>query len=109
MKKVLEYVGDPKHHDLSDPLELTAAAALYGGVLLYLLGHVAFKWRTGHAWMPSRVVAAAAILVALTIGAQVPALASLALLALVLVVMVAFETVHYADHRRELHGEHQPS
>jgi low temperature requirement protein LtrA len=107
MKKVLEYVGDLHDHQLTDPLEPAAAAALYGGVLVYLLGHVAFKWRTGHAWMPPRVIASAVILLGLTVVARVPALASLAMLALVLGVMVAFETVHYADHRRVLHGEHQ--
>jgi low temperature requirement protein LtrA len=104
MKKVLEYVADTSHHDLSDPLPWTAVVALFGGVLAYLVGHVAFKWRTGHAVMPSRVVAAAAILLLALLGGAMPALVSLAVVAAVLVAMVAFETFQYAEHRAELHG-----
>ena len=48
LKKVLEYVGDTEHHTLADPLKGVALAALVGGVALYLLAHVEFKWLTVH-------------------------------------------------------------
>jgi low temperature requirement protein LtrA len=104
LKKVLEYVGDPEHHQLSDPLHHVAFVALAGGVLVYLLGHIAFKWRTMHGVMMSRVVATGAVLVLLLVGGSLPALAALAVLATVLVAMVAYETTRYADERQGLHG-----
>lgn len=104
LKKVLEYVGDPEHHQLSDPLHHVAFVALAGGVLVYLLGHIAFKWRTMHGVMMSRVVASGAVLVLLLVGGSLPALAALAVLATVLVAMVAYETTRYADERQGLHG-----
>lgn len=103
MKKVLEYVGDTAHHDLADPLPATAVLALFGGALLYLGGHVGFKWRTGRRLMPSRVVAAAVLVLAGLLAPAVPALAALGLLAAVLVAMVVFETLHYAEHREVAH------
>ena len=41
LKKVIEYVADTEHHDLTDPLTGIPLLALYGGVALYLLAHVA--------------------------------------------------------------------
>ena len=35
------------HYELSDPLARLPLWALYGGIALYLLGHVGFRWRTG--------------------------------------------------------------
>ena len=44
LKKVLEYVGDTDHHELTDPLTGVALGDLMGGVVVYLLAHVVFKW-----------------------------------------------------------------
>ena len=104
LKKVLEYVGDTEHHDLGDPLAGTAVLALFGGALVYLAGHVAFKWRSYHQVMPSRVVAAAVLVLAGLLAPMIPALGALGLLAAVLVGMVVFETVRYADHREVAHA-----
>jgi low temperature requirement protein LtrA len=82
MKKVLEYVGDVEHHQLSDPLTGIALYALFGGAALYLLGHAAFKLRTTGHTTPQRIVACVLLLAALPLVAKTPALASLALLAL---------------------------
>ena len=103
MKKVLEYVGDTAHHDLADPLPAVAVLALFGGALLYLGGHVGFKWRTAHRLMPSRVAAAAVLVLAGLLAPSLPALAALGLLAVVLAAMVAFETLYYAEHREVAH------
>ena len=40
MKKTLAHVDEP--------LELVPAVALLGGTALYLLAHVAFRWRNVH-------------------------------------------------------------
>lgn len=104
LKKVLEYVGDSSHHELSDPLNGVALYALFGGVVLYLLGHVGFKWRTGHEIGLSRLVPALVLTVLVPVAALVPALAALALLTTVMVATVSFETWRYAEHRRRLRG-----
>ena len=40
LKKTIEHVDDP--------LKLVPAVALLGGLALYLLAHVAFRWRNVH-------------------------------------------------------------
>ncbi|HEX2361703.1 MAG TPA: low temperature requirement protein A [Jiangellaceae bacterium] len=108
MKKVLEYVGGAGDHDLSDPLTGVSLYALVGGVVLYLVGHVAFKWRTQRELYSPRLIAAAALLALTPLLAQLPALASLAVVALVSVGLVGFETVHHAELRSQIrHEGHQ--
>ena len=104
LKKVLEYVGDFSDHELSDPLKGVALYALFGGVVIYLLGHVGFKWRTGHEIGLSRLVPALVLTALVPVAALVPALAALALLTTVMVATVGFETWRYAEHRRRLRG-----
>ncbi|MFI6825567.1 low temperature requirement protein A [Kribbella sp. NPDC050241] len=105
LKKVLEYVGDTEHHHLDDPLKGVGLYALFVGVALYLLGHVGFKRRTMHQWSVSRLITAALVLIAIPLVTNVPALGQLAVLAALLTVLVAFETVRFAQERDELkHG-----
>ncbi|WP_433021553.1 low temperature requirement protein A [Kribbella sp. CA-294648] len=107
LKKVLEYVGDTEHHHLDDPLKGIGLYALFLGVVLYLLGHVGFKWRTTHRLGISRLITAALCILALPLLAKVPALGQLAVLAALLIGLVAFETVRFAQEREEVrHGDH---
>jgi low temperature requirement protein LtrA len=103
LKKVLEYVGDTDALDLGDPLNGVALLALYGGVLVYLLGEVAFRWRAMQQVMPGRLVAAGGLVLTWIVAAQVPALAALVCLVAVLALLIAYETIAYAEHRRALH------
>jgi len=93
-KKTLAHVGDE--------LELVPATALLGGTALYLLAHVAFRWRNVHRFSAQRVLAAAACLALLPAALALPALATLALLATLLVVLVAYERVRFAELRARL-------
>ena len=56
LKKTLEHVDEP--------LKLVPAAALLGGTAVYLLAHVAFRWRNVHRFSWQRLIAAV-VLVAL--------------------------------------------
>jgi low temperature requirement protein LtrA len=103
LKKVLEYVGDAEHHDLSDPLKGTGLYALYLGVVIYLIGHVGFKWRTVHTIGVTRLAAAAAVVLAALVVGKLPALAQLGVLTAVVAVLVAVESIYYARDRDELH------
>jgi low temperature requirement protein LtrA len=105
LKKVLEYVGDTGHHTLSDPLKGVALAALVGGVVAYLLGHVVFKWLTVHTWSAIRLATAGALLLAWLLLAKVPALGQLAVVAALLVACLVVESVVHAEDRRKIRAE----
>ena len=81
--------------------------ALIGGVVIYLVGHVAFKLRTQQVLYWPRLVAAGAIVALLPLGPSVPALVMLAMVATVLGLLVAYETRHYAELRHRIrHDQH---
>ncbi|WP_435592362.1 low temperature requirement protein A [Nocardia sp. bgisy118] len=107
MKKVLYYVGDSSHHTLWDALYGIPLFALYGGVVLYLIALVGFKHYATRTVTVSRVVAAVLLLALTPLACALPALASLALLCAVLVGLILWETVRYAQPRDEIrHGAH---
>ncbi|MEA2312771.1 MAG: hypothetical protein QOE28_2739 [Solirubrobacteraceae bacterium] len=97
LKKTLAHVGDP--------LALVPAAALLGGASLYLLAHVAFRWRNLHTLNKQRLLSAvvAAALIPATRG--LPALATLAILAAGLVALIAYEAIRFAELRARLRGQ----
>jgi low temperature requirement protein LtrA len=105
LKKALEYVADAEHHRLSDPLHGPALAALLGGVVLYLLAHVVFKWLTVHLVSKIRLAAATVLLVALPLVGQLPALGQLAVTEAVLVLALVVESVVWAEPRRQIRAE----
>jgi low temperature requirement protein LtrA len=105
VKKVAEYVGDESHHTLADPLPTTALWALFGGVAVYLIAHLGFRYRNvGSLNRPRAVVALVLLLAPLATGA-LPALSALAVLAAVLVGLIAFEVVRYAEARAAVRAE----
>jgi low temperature requirement protein LtrA len=105
LKEVLLYVSDSSHHSLTDPLPSVALAALVGGVTIYLLGHVIFKWLTVHTISVVRLAAAAALLLALPLIAPLPALAQLAVVAFLVACAVLVESVVFAESRRKIREE----
>jgi low temperature requirement protein LtrA len=105
VENVLEFVGDGERHDLAEPLTGLALYALYGGIALYLLAHAAFKLRATHVLSTQRLVVAAVVLALVPIAAMLPALAALALLSFVIVGLVAYETVRFADDRDRIRHE----
>jgi low temperature requirement protein LtrA len=104
MKKTLGHV--------EDPLELVPAVALLGGTALYLLAHVAFRYRHVHT-LNTRRLGLAVVLVALVpVAGELPALALLAILVGLLVVLIAYETRSYGESRarvrHDLGGDPNP-
>jgi low temperature requirement protein LtrA len=94
MKKTLAHVGDP--------LELVPAVAALGGTALYLLAHVAFRWRNVHRFSIQRLLCAIGLLALVPAALELPALATLALVAGVLAALIAYETAHFAEVRDRL-------
>jgi low temperature requirement protein LtrA len=105
LKKVLEYVGDTAQHTLADPLKGVALAALVGGVAVYLLAHVLFKWLTVHTWSFFRLATAGALLVAWPLLGKVPAMGQLAVVASLLLACLVIESVVHAEDRRRVRAE----
>jgi low temperature requirement protein LtrA len=91
---------------LDRPLKLVFAVALLGGAAMYLLAHVAFRLRNMHSLSVRRLVCALVLLALVPLGASLSALATLALLAAVLVALIVYEAVRYADVRERV--RHQP-
>jgi low temperature requirement protein LtrA len=105
LKEVLLYVSDSSEHSLIDPLPGVALAALVGGVVLYLLGHVVFKWLTVHTVSVVRLAAAGALLLTIPLIAGQPALVQLGVVALLVACAVLVESVLFAESRRKIRAE----
>jgi low temperature requirement protein LtrA len=87
---------------VEDPLKLVPAAALLGGTAIYLLAHVAFRWRNVHRFSWQRLVAAAALVALLPAAVELPALATLAIVGAALVLLIVYETRRFAELRDRL-------
>ena len=87
-------------------LKPTITTALFGGVALYLLGHLLFRRRNMRSWNVQRAVAMVVLLALIPVGVVVPAWVSLVLLTSVLVALVTYEALHFAAGRRALRDSH---
>ena len=105
LKEVLLYVSDSSKHSLTDPLPSVALAALVGGVVIYLLGHVVFKWLTVHTISVVRLAAAGVLLLTIPLIAGRPALVQLGVVAFLVACAVLVESVLFAESRRKIRAE----
>jgi len=94
LKKTLEHV--------EDPLKIVPAVALLGGTGIYLLAHVAFRWRNVHRFSGQRLVAALVLAALVPAALELPALATLALVVAVLTSLIAYERPRFAALRDRL-------
>jgi low temperature requirement protein LtrA len=93
LKTTIEHVGRP----LGD----VAAAAMLGGGALYLIAHVAFRWRNLHTLNRQRTACAALLgaMLAADVALRPPSLVTLGALAAVLSALIAYEAVRFAEAR----------
>ena len=106
MKKTL---GDTGH-----PLKTVPAVALLGGAAMYLVAHVAFRYRNIGTLNRQRLVGAVLCLALIPLAEEVDALVTLGILAVLLCAVIAYETLRFAELRdrirhevaREMHAEH---
>jgi low temperature requirement protein LtrA len=94
LKKTLEHVDEP--------LKTVPAVALLGGVAIYLLAHVAFRWRSVHRFSSQRVAAAAVLAGLIPVATEIDALWIVAISAGLLASLIAYETIRFADLRDRL-------
>jgi low temperature requirement protein LtrA len=87
---------------VDESLKAEASAALFGGVALYLLAHVAFRLRNGGSLGRPRLVAAVLCAAAVPLGTEIDALAALALVAAIVTALIAYEVIRYRESRAEV-------
>jgi low temperature requirement protein LtrA len=85
-----------------DPLKLVPAVALSGGAALYLLAHVAFRYRNIHRVNYARGLVAVVVLALIPLSEHISALATLGILSALLSGLVVYETRRYAELRTRL-------
>ncbi|MDP9227749.1 MAG: low temperature requirement protein A, partial [Actinomycetota bacterium] len=85
-----------------EPLKIEIAVALCGGVALYLLAHIAFRFRNVGTLNKHRSVATVAVLALIPLSTEVDALWALAAVTTVLVALVAYEAIHFREARERV-------
>jgi low temperature requirement protein LtrA len=95
-KKALAHVDDPLH--------TVPAFALLGGVAIYFLGLVAFRWRHVHTINWQRLILAGVLLalVPVTVETEVSAIATMSIAAALMAAMIVYETRSYGEGRERV-------
>jgi low temperature requirement protein LtrA len=91
--------------DVGESLDVVIAAAMLGGIAVYLLAHVAFRYRNVRSINNHRLACAVLLLVLIPVAVQVPALVTLAVAAAALTVLIALEAVRFAGSRERVRRE----
>jgi low temperature requirement protein LtrA len=101
LKKTLGHVDDE--------LETVPAFALFGGVAIYLLGLVAFRFRHVKTVNWRRLVLALLLFALIPVATELPAICSVAIVAVLLWALVTVETLSYGEDRANVrHGDAAP-
>jgi low temperature requirement protein LtrA len=102
LKETLEHVGRP--------LALVPAAALLGGAAVYLLAHVAFRLRNMRSLNRRRLLCGVLLLALVPAAAAVepPSLLTLAVLAAILIALISYEALRFADARDRIRHNQPP-
>jgi low temperature requirement protein LtrA len=91
--------------DVDAPLKVEVAAAALGGVALYLLAHVAFRWRNVHSLNRRRLACAVIMLALIPVATEISALATSAIIAALLIVLIAYEVIRFSEFRERTRQE----
>jgi low temperature requirement protein LtrA len=85
--------------DVEEPLATVPAVALYGGLALYLLGHIAFRLRNVGSVNRARLATAIAFLALIPLATEIDALAAIALAAGLCACLIAYEAIRFSESR----------
>jgi low temperature requirement protein LtrA len=97
MKKTLAHVD---HH-----LDIVPATAMFGGMALYLVAHVAFRYRNLHTFNSQRLATAVLLAALIPLAVEIDALIALAVVAAVMVLLITYETIRFAAARDRIRHE----
>ena len=90
---------------VDEALVLEASTALFGGIALYLLAHVAFKLRIAGSLNHVRLIAAVVAVACVPLGTELNSVAALAVACAVLSALIAYETLRFAADRARVRME----
>jgi low temperature requirement protein LtrA len=88
-----------------DQLDAVPAFALLGGIAIYLLGLVAFRYRHVHSINRQRLGLAIVLLILVPVATAMPDIASLAIADALIWAMIAYEHRGYGERREQLRHE----
>jgi low temperature requirement protein LtrA len=94
LKKTIGHFGDP--------LDTVPAFALLGGLALYLLGHVAFRYRHVHTINRQRLLLSIVLLALVPAATAIPSLVTLAIANVLIWALIAYETRLYGEGRQRV-------
>lgn len=86
-------------HNVESSLEAVPATGLYGGVALYLLGHIGLRLRSHGGIGRGRPAAAVLLVGLLPVAMPLPALAALVLVTSICIALVAYEALRHREAR----------
>ncbi len=111
LKKALGHVGDLEGTDIADGAGLHGVPlwALYGGVTVYLLAHVAFRLRNIGSVNRQRVVLAVVLVALVPAVDRLAAVGQLAVLAALVLVLVGYETFGFRQWREQVRAASSPT
>jgi low temperature requirement protein LtrA len=84
---------------VDETLDTVPAVGLCGGGALYLLGHIAFLYRTTARIWRRRTIGAIVLLALVPVALTIPALAALALVSAACSLVVTYEVLRHREHR----------
>jgi low temperature requirement protein LtrA len=93
---------------VDDPLKTVTATAMLGGAALYLLAHVAFRLRNIQTLTKQRLVCAGLLVALIPLAVELPALATLAILAGILTLLIVYEAIRFAELRDRIRHQMAP-
>jgi low temperature requirement protein LtrA len=85
--------------DTGEPLETVPAIALCAGPALYMLGHIAFRYRNVGTLNKHRALATIALLALIPLALSADALGALAAVSAVLAALIAYEAIRFREAR----------
>jgi low temperature requirement protein LtrA len=95
--------------DVGEPLKLIPAVALCGGVAMYLVAHVLFRLRNVHSFNRHRSIVSVLLLALIPAAVELPALATLAVVAGLCVGLIAYEAIRFAEARARVRHAAEPA
>lgn len=107
LKKSLSYISTADDHTWRDSLHGIPLWALHLGPALYLLALVAFRYRNVGTFGTSRPVAAVLLVVSAPLGGAIGVLTDLGVVAAILIGLVVFEAVRFAETRHHIRHGHE--
>jgi len=106
LKKALLYVADTEHHAPGEAVHGVPIWTLTGGLALYLVALSSLRKRNLGSWNHQRLVLAVLVLAATPLLEHVPAAVLVLIVAVLVLGLIAFERLQFAEWRKQVHADH---